>query len=93
MFLNRVKSDLCLFVLFRPPGCPVSCLLQLADFPQMLFIFSPVEIVLLLLILPPAAEIALFHPDRIAVQHQHVVNTGIQQFSVVRDQDKSFFAF
>ena len=89
--LDRIKSDLAAFVFIRPVTGPLGRLFQSADLFPVLLVLRQMKSVLAVLILPPCGKIPALHLNTAAVQHQHVINAGIQQIPVVGDKDEALF--
>ena len=57
----------------------------------MLFIFCRRKFIPALFILPPVGEIAVLHINAFSVQHKHMVDTAIQQVTVMGNENEAVF--
>ncbi len=88
---DRIEADLALLTLICPIAGSLGSLFQSADLFLMLLVLRQMKSIHAVLILPPCGKIPALHLNTAAVQHQHVINAGIQQIPVVGDKDEALF--
>ena len=84
----RLLADFAFLCLIRPALRLSGCLFQFYDFLLMLLILLFCRSIPSSLILLPTGKVPALYLYALPVQHQDMVDTGIQKIPVMRDQNK-----